>query len=64
MIAEVLVEIKAKNIDKTFSYLIPNELKEKIKVGIRVLVPFGKQKLEGFVLNIKGYQSEIMSPLA
>lgn len=56
MIAEVLVEIKAKNIDKTFSYLIPNELKEKIKVGIRVLVPFGKQKLEGFVLNINGYQ--------
>ena len=49
MIAEVLVEIKAKNIDKTFSYLIPKDFKEKIKVGIRVLVPFGKQKLEGFV---------------
>ena len=53
MIAEVLVEIKAKNIDKTFSYLIPKGLKEKIEVGIRVLVPFGKQKLEGFVLKIK-----------
>ncbi len=53
MIAEVLVEIKAKNIDKTFSYLIPKDFKEKIKVGIRVLVPFGKQKLEGFVLKIK-----------
>ena len=53
MIAEVLVEIKAKNIDKTFSYLIPKDFKEKIKVGIRVLVPFGKQKLEGFVLKMK-----------
>ena len=53
MIAEVLVEIKAKNIDKTFSYSIPKDFKEKIEVGIRVLVPFGKQKLEGFVLKIK-----------
>lgn len=50
MIAEVLVEIKAKNIDKTFSYLIPSNMN--VQIGIRVLVPFGKQKLEGFVLNI------------
>lgn len=57
MIAEVLVEIKAKNIDNTFSYLIPKEIQEKIKIGTRVLVPFGKQKLEGFVLNIKEYES-------
>lgn len=50
MIAEVLVELKAKNIDKTFSYKIPDHLD--VKVGERVLVPFGKQKLEGFVLKI------------
>ncbi len=50
MIAEVLVEIKAKNIDKTFSYLIPTDMN--VQIGIRVLVPFGKQKLEGFVLNV------------
>lgn len=53
MVAEVLVEIKAKSIDQTFSYLIPERFKEKAKIGIRVLVPFGKQKLEGFILNIK-----------
>ena len=49
---DVLVELKAKKIDKTFTYLIPDSLKDKIKVGVRVLVPFGKQTLEGFVLNI------------
>ena len=49
---EVLVELKAKKIDKTFTYLVPEKLKDKVKIGIRVLVPFGKQKLEGFVLNI------------
>lgn len=52
MIAEVLVELKLKKVDKTFSYLIPSELSNQIKVGIRVLVPFGKQKLEGFVLKV------------
>ncbi|MCM1371181.1 MAG: primosomal protein N' [Clostridium sp.] len=52
MKAEVLVEIKAKNIDKTFTYSIPNEFVDKVKVGIRVLVPFGYQQLEGFVLDI------------
>lgn len=53
MIIEVLVELSHRNIDKTFDYLVPIELEEKIKVGIRVLVPFGNQKLEGFVLKIK-----------
>ena len=56
MIAEVLVEIKAKNIDKTFSYLIPTDMN--VQIGIRVLVPFGKQKLEGFVLNVTDIKPE------
>ena len=47
MNCEVLVELKSKNIDKTFTYSIPQALIDKVKVGIRVLVPFGKQKLEG-----------------
>lgn len=56
MIAEVLVEIKTKNIDQTFSYMIPKELESTIKIGVRVVVPFGKQKLEGFILKIKPYE--------
>lgn len=53
MIASILLEIKAKNVDKTFDYLIPETLKSTIKVGMRVLVPFGPQSLEGYVLKIK-----------
>jgi primosomal protein N' (replication factor Y) len=52
MVAKVLVEIKAGRIDKTFTYSIPKTLEDKIKVGIRVLVPFGRQMVEGFVLEI------------
>ena len=52
MVAKVLVEIKAGTVDKTFTYNIPSALEDKIKVGIRVLVPFGRQMVEGFVLEI------------
>lgn len=53
MIVGVLVELSNKNIDKTFDYNVPVELVSKIKVGIRVTVPFGRMTLEGFVLDIK-----------
>ncbi len=52
MTIDVLVELKLKKLDKTFTYSVPKHLEEQIKIGVRVLVPFGKQKLEGFVLKI------------
>ena len=52
MVAQVLVGIKTTHIDKTFSYKIPSFMNEQISVGSRVLVPFGKQRLEGFVIDI------------
>ncbi len=53
MIVGVLVELANKNVDKIFDYKVNAELQKSIKVGIRVLVPFGKQIVEGFVLEIK-----------
>ena len=53
LVIGVLVELSNKNIDKVFDYLVPSELVDKIKLGIRVEVPFGKQVLEGFVVEIK-----------
>lgn len=52
MVIKVLVEISHKKLDKTFYYLVNDNFKDKIKVGIRVLVPFASFKLEGFVLEI------------
>ncbi len=57
MIAGVLVEISNKNVDKIFEYNVPSNLFDDIKVGIRVLVPFGKMKVEGFVLQVKSDKS-------
>jgi len=53
MIASVLIEYSVKLLDKTFDYLIPTNLKNEIKIGHKVLVPFGAQIVEGFVLDIK-----------
>lgn len=53
MIASVLIEYSAKELDKTFDYLVPKELEEDIKVGQKVLVPFATKTIEGFILNIK-----------
>ena len=36
MFAEVLIEYSAKSIDKTFTYIIPNKLKDILKVGMKV----------------------------
>ncbi len=66
MVAQILTQIKSKQVDKTFTYKIPKEIEPKIKVGIRVIIPFGKQKLEGFVLKIeeeKQYDYELKNIL-
>lgn len=57
MTVEVLVEIKLKKIDKTFTYKVPNNLIANIKIGKRVLIPFNNREVEGFVLKINSNQT-------
>lgn len=55
MIAEVIINSTAKNLNKTFDYIVPTKLENKIKIGTRIFVPFGKSKKleQGFVVSIK-----------
>ena len=55
MIAEVIINSNVKNLNRVFDYAIGKEIEEEIKVGSRVLVPFGYMKKleEGFVIGIK-----------
>ena len=65
-IAQVLVNISTKSINKAFSYLIPAHL-DYVDIGWRVLVPFGNRKLEGFVVGVtvenQGNQGELKAIL-
>lgn len=56
MYAGVVVELSNKNIDKIFTYEIPSNMN--VLIGERVLVPFGKMNLEGFVLEINENKPE------
>ena len=54
MIAEVIINTIAKELNRTYDYIIPDSIKKEIKIGTRVFVPFGKTKQEeGFVIGIK-----------
>jgi len=54
MFAEVLMNSTAKELNKTFDYIVPKDLEEKVKVGARVFVPFGRSKIsEGIIMSLK-----------
>lgn len=56
--AQVLVDIK-KIDSKTFSYIIPDNLRNKIKLGQAVKIPFGRQGLvNGYVVGFSNYMPE------
>ena len=55
--ASALVNIKGLGV-KTFSYLIPDDMKDKIKIGQAILVPFGRQGLiNAFCVGFSDYLS-------
>ncbi len=55
MFAEIIINSNARALNRIFDYCVPLELEEQVKIGSRVLVPFGKgSKLEdGFVIGLK-----------
>ncbi len=53
MIASILVDVKAREVDKTFDYKVPSYLEEVIEIGQRVKVPFGPRLIMGYVLGLK-----------
>lgn len=51
MICEVIVDIASSPVDKIFDYSFNQSLN--LKIGQRVLVPFGNRQIEGYVLCFK-----------
>ena len=52
--ANIIVNISHENLDKTFQYLIPDRLKDSIRIGDYVSIPFGRSNkvINGYVLEI------------
>ncbi|WP_409275603.1 primosomal protein N' [Neobacillus sp. SCS-31] len=67
-IASVIVDVPAKQTDKPFDYKIPDKWAGTIVPGMRVIVPFGPRKVQGFVIGLKDHSEfdslrEIQEPM-
>ena len=53
MFASVLINSNAKELNRVFDYVVPEEIKNSINIGSRVFVPFGKgsRLSEGYVIG-------------
>lgn len=55
MVVEVIINSNAKDLNRIFDYNVPEKLTGRVKLGSKVIVPFGtmKKSQEGFVIGIK-----------
>jgi primosomal protein N' (replication factor Y) len=52
MFAKVIIDIKHQNVNHHYDYIINDTFKDDLKIGMRVLVPFGAQTRMGFVTDV------------
>ena len=50
--ANIIVDISHEKLDRTFQYLIPQELAEEVRVGVLVDIPFGYRSITGYVVEL------------
>ncbi|WZY01139.1 primosomal protein N' [Bacillus sp. FSL W7-1360] len=52
MIAKVIVDVPTAQTDQLYDYTIPLEWKVVAKPGVRVIVPFGRRAVQGFLMAV------------
>lgn len=52
LFANVIVDISLEKLDKTFQYLVPEELEGQITEGVQVDISFGNRRMTGYVLEL------------
>ena len=50
--AKIIIDISADAVDRAFTYRVPEELMDKISIGSRVSVPFGRSTKKGYVTEL------------
>lgn len=66
--ADIIVDISHEDLDRTYQYLIPEELKERALLGVQVLVPFGKgnRQIKGYIIGLSDlpkWKEEAIKPI-
>ena len=54
--ADIIIDISHEKLDKSFQYLVPEELEGRIQIGMVVSIPFGKADhlRKGYVIGLSG----------
>jgi len=52
LFVSVIIDLKIKELDQKYDYIVPDELKELVEIGQRVVVPFGNMERLGYVVDI------------
>ena len=50
--ANIIVDISHEKLDKTFQYLIPDNLQKEVSVGVLAEIPFGNRSITGYVVEL------------
>jgi primosomal protein N' (replication factor Y) len=52
--ANIIVDISHENVDRPFQYVIPDNMRDRLQVGMAVMIPFGKgnKLIKGYVMEI------------
>ncbi len=67
--ADIIIDISHERLDKTFQYIIPDDLLENVTVGSQVVIPFGKgnRAITGYVVAIRdkpSFDATRLKPIA
>lgn len=59
MFADIIVDITSEKLDRSFQYIVPEELEGKLKPGMQVKVPFGSggRTIRGYVIQVTNQPS-------
>lgn len=52
--ADIIIDNSSQDLDRTFQYIIPEALADRILPGVRVTVPFGPHTIKGMVIGLSG----------
>jgi len=52
--AKVVIDLPVKSVDRVFHYRVPEYLRPKAQIGMRVQVPFGRRKVTGYLVGFTG----------
>ena len=52
--ADIIIDISHEAIDRTFQYIIPEDMEEMLEIGMQVQVPFGQSNRlrKGYIIGI------------